>query len=337
MANQNKLVTIALAVYNVEPYLKEALDSIVNQTYRNLEILCIDDCSTDGSWQILQEYAQRDNRIRIEQQSHNQGLSVSRTRALNEATGEWILMVDGDDIFALDLVEKAIASAQKNDSDLVLWDYCEFRDVNELDTAKAVPSAMPIDTIDKSRLLKLLAFTWVRLLKVSVAKQIGIYFPTGLTKQDMPAHWLEITLLDKISIVRERLLYYRLRPGATSNKRGKSLMDLITVREMVEKDLRKNQLFEKYHDSFFSMQLTNMMSVYKAIEPQHKAEVKSRILSIIDQPRIQYVCSQRGFSNYRRKVFYRGIAGSRCAWAISNALDALAKVKSNIIKAISRK
>ena len=324
------LVTVALAVYNVEPYLREALNSIINQSYGNLEILCIDDCSTDTSMQILQEYAQRDNRIRIEQQAHNQGLSVSRTRALNEATGEWILMVDGDDIFAPDLVEKAIASAQRNESDLVIWDYCEFRNTSEIPVAKAVPSAMPLDATDKVALLKLLAFTGRRLLRVKVAKEIGIYFPTGLTKQDMPAHWLEITLLDRISILPERLLYYRLRPGATSNKRGKSLMDLITVSEMVEKDLRKNNLFEKYRDTFFEMQLSNMMSVYKDIEKPCKAEVKTRILSILDQSRMQYVCSQKGFANYRRKVFYQGIAGSRLAWAISTALDALAKVKSSI-------
>lgn len=326
------LVTVALAVYNVESYLKEALDSIVNQTYRNLEILCIDDCSTDASWQILQEYANIDHRIRIERQTHNQGLSVSRTRALNEASGEWILMVDGDDIFAPDLVEKAVASALNNNSDLVIWDYCEFCNTNEIPAAKAVLSGMPLDASDKARLLKLLAFTGRRLIKISVAKEIGIYFPTGLTKQDMPAHWLEITLLDNISIIPERLLYYRLRPGATSNKRGRSLMDLITVSEMVEKDLRRNNLFDNHRHTFFDMQLSNMMSVYKAIDKPYKAEVKSRIISILDQDRMDYVCSQKGFANYRRKVFYQGIAGCRSACAISNALDALAKVKSYITK-----
>ena len=107
MADQNKLVTVALAVYNVEPYLKEALDSIVNQTYRNLDILCIDDCSTDKTFEILKDYQRIDSRIRIVRQPKNQGLAVSRNAAIELAQGEFIIMLDGDDIFSLQMVEKA--------------------------------------------------------------------------------------------------------------------------------------------------------------------------------------------------------------------------------------
>ena len=110
---RSPLITLALSVYNVEPYLRQSLETIVNQTYQNLEILCIDDCSKDNTYDILQEYAQKCSRIRVVKQPKNQGLSVSRNRAIEMAQGEYILMLDGDDLFALDMVEKAIVPSIK--------------------------------------------------------------------------------------------------------------------------------------------------------------------------------------------------------------------------------
>ena len=113
-------VTIALSVYNVAEYVRASLDSILAQTFKDFELLCIDDASTDGTWQILQEYARHDSRIRLLRHDHNQGLSVSRNRAIQEARGEYLLMLDGDDLFALDMVEKAYSKAKETDADMVM-------------------------------------------------------------------------------------------------------------------------------------------------------------------------------------------------------------------------
>ena len=115
------LITIALSVYNVEPYLRQSLETIVNQTYKNLEILCIDDCSKDKTFDILQEYAQKYDRIKVVKQPKNQGLSISRNRAIEMAQGEYILMLDGDDLFALDMIEKAYKKVLETEADLVMW------------------------------------------------------------------------------------------------------------------------------------------------------------------------------------------------------------------------
>ena len=89
-------ITIALSAYNVSNFVKASLDCILAQSFKDFELLCIDDASTDGTWEILQEYARRDSRIRLLRQDRNQGLSVSRNRAIQEAKGEYLLMLDGE-------------------------------------------------------------------------------------------------------------------------------------------------------------------------------------------------------------------------------------------------
>lgn len=89
--------SIIIPVYNVAPYLRECLDSVLAQTYTNWEAICVDDGSTDGSVAILDEYAKKDARFCAIHQT-NAGVSAARNRALEEATGDWILFADGDDL-----------------------------------------------------------------------------------------------------------------------------------------------------------------------------------------------------------------------------------------------
>ena len=104
MSAPNGKISVILAIYNVAPYLRQCLDSIVNQTYRNLEILCVDDGSTDESGAICDEYAARDARIRVIHQN-NQGVSSARNRALSQITGQYVYFTDSDDWLELDMLE----------------------------------------------------------------------------------------------------------------------------------------------------------------------------------------------------------------------------------------
>lgn len=116
------LISIIIPVYNAEKYLRQCLDSVVNQTYRNLQILCVDDHSTDQSWQILREYAERDGRFQI-YQKENEGVSLARNYALERANGEYLLFVDSDDWVEPDTCEQALAAARRENAQVVLWSY----------------------------------------------------------------------------------------------------------------------------------------------------------------------------------------------------------------------
>ena len=130
------LVSVVIPVYNAEKYLREALDSIINQTYINLEIVCVDDGSTDSSFQILEEYKNKDSRV-IVYTKENSGGGAARNYGLERATGEYIYFFDADDIANKTLIEKALAKAVETDADVVAFDAYTFKNDNiELRTLK---------------------------------------------------------------------------------------------------------------------------------------------------------------------------------------------------------
>lgn len=115
-----KTVSIIIPVYNVEKYLPRCLDSIINQTYTQLEIICVNDGSPDNSSAILEEYAKKDNRVKIINQE-NKGLSGARNTGIEAATGEYIVFLDSDDWMDEEALEAAVAKAEN--ADTVMWGY----------------------------------------------------------------------------------------------------------------------------------------------------------------------------------------------------------------------
>lgn len=122
MLLSNPLVSIIIPVYNVENYLRQCMDSVVAQTYTNLEIICVNDGSPDNSINILREYEKKDTRIKVID-IENQGLSGARNVGTSFCAGDYLLYLDSDDWIDLETVESSLRAAQENDVDLVLWNY----------------------------------------------------------------------------------------------------------------------------------------------------------------------------------------------------------------------
>ncbi|MBO6273218.1 glycosyltransferase [bacterium] len=118
-------VSVIIPVYNVEKYLRQCLDSVVNQTLQDIEIICVNDGSTDSSLQVLEEYAQNDFRIKIVNKS-NSGYGASMNVGLNNATGEYIGIVEPDDFIGLDMYENFYKTAYENNLDFVKGYYYEY-------------------------------------------------------------------------------------------------------------------------------------------------------------------------------------------------------------------
>lgn len=114
---QTVKVSVIIPVYNSEIYLKECLDSVVNQTLQNIEIICIDDGSTDASMDILHEYARKDERFKILEQKHLGG-GAARNLGLKEAAGEYFSFLDSDDYFELDMLEKIYLRCSEKKADI---------------------------------------------------------------------------------------------------------------------------------------------------------------------------------------------------------------------------
>ena len=117
---ENSLISVIVPVYNVEPYLRKCLDSIISQTYRNIEIIVIDDGSTDGCPQICDEYREKDGRV-VVFHTENRGLSAARNLGIDHAHGEWIMFVDSDDWVEPDFCHLPYEAAEKYGADLVIF------------------------------------------------------------------------------------------------------------------------------------------------------------------------------------------------------------------------
>lgn len=129
---KGQMVSLVIPVYNSAPYLRQCLDSVVGQTYENLEIICVNDGSVDDSLAILEEYAEKDDRIRIfSKENEGKGAASARNLGLKNATGEYIQFIDSDDFFELDMVECLTAKAVDTGSDVVICAGQTFDDVKQ--------------------------------------------------------------------------------------------------------------------------------------------------------------------------------------------------------------
>lgn len=225
---QEDKVTIIVPVYNVEAYLKDCLESITAQTYSNLEIILVNDGSTDGSVQIAEEFAKKDLRIKLISQE-NGGLSKARNTGLNHATGDWILMIDSDDYIDSCMTETMLSKAQAGNADIVV---CGVQLVDEKGSnleqwipepasasgKEALPAKtfnMPvIDVIACNKLYRRKIFDRIR-------------YPEGRLHEDEAIIHLLYYEADKIEWIEDPLYFYRQRKG--------SIMQTKTARKDLDK------------------------------------------------------------------------------------------------------
>ncbi|HFU4459764.1 TPA: glycosyltransferase family 2 protein [Streptococcus suis] len=127
---ENPLISVIVPIYNVENYLRQCLDSITNQTYKNLEILLINDASTDNSKQICQQYAQLDSRIKLYNKPENRGVSDSRNIGIENMTGDFVTFVDSDDYLEPTFIEDLFTQLTLHEADIVIGEYYGFDENN---------------------------------------------------------------------------------------------------------------------------------------------------------------------------------------------------------------
>lgn len=324
-------LSITIATYNVQNFIRESMESILNQSFQDFEVICIDDGSKDNTVSILKEFASKDNRIQIVQKEVNEGLAVARNLSLELANGEYVTFLDGDDFYDVTLFEKAVNLADETQADLVLWDYVTFYQTNEIPKLKAIPSdLLNFDTSNKIALLQRPSFTWVKLLRTEKAKSLGIHFPKGFTRQDIPVHWHLITKLSKIEVLPERLAYYRQQNEATTAKKDKKLFHLAFVMDLVEKYLKEEQLFETYKLQFYTQQLNFFHSMYDNIKEEYKEEALKIIHDRINSDHIRFLKTS-DLVRPQAKFFILGLKGDVFAviklkiWKISRALYRILK------------
>lgn len=147
------LISIIVPVYNIENYISACVESLINQTYANLEILLVNDCSTDNSLLVCEELANIDKRIRVISNTHNSGVSTTRNNGIKAATGKYILFVDGDDLIDASLCEMAMDAIICNNADSVHWGYMKFTDGTDEIFYKKGPVMSTYSVVEQPQLI----------------------------------------------------------------------------------------------------------------------------------------------------------------------------------------
>jgi glycosyltransferase involved in cell wall biosynthesis len=215
------LISVIVPVYNVEFYLKKCIKSLVNQTYKNIEIILVDDGSFDASPSICDKFAESDKRIKVIHQT-NSGVSTARNVGIDKATGEYVAFVDSDDWVPRNALETLLNGIKENDADMC---YGAIKEINPFQDI--VPDATPTATISKNCPDSLLSYVqkmyktpWGKIFKRSLLNEHGIRF-----EKDIKFHEDTIFLYKFIqkcetlsSVCGVTYCYNRLTPNSASKK-----------------------------------------------------------------------------------------------------------------------
>ena len=212
------VVSVIVPVYNVEKYLPACLDSIVNQTLKEIEIICVDDGSTDSSPLILEKYAGRDFRIRILKQQ-NSGQGMARNLGIKEARGRYIGFVDSDDWISANYFEKLFTVAQKNDADVSSTTGVFLAHGSRMDVRKSVGvqlDAVILSDEDRRSTILTTGITVNKLYRRDFLNAHSIFFPEKrVFGEDNFVVFFSIMLANRVVCVHDANYYYRQRENST--------------------------------------------------------------------------------------------------------------------------
>ncbi len=285
MENQ-ALISVIIPVYNVENYLRECVDSVLKQTYRNLEIILVDDGSTDSSGIICDEYVEKDDRISVIHQK-NGGLSVARNTGLTEANGDYVYFLDSDDYIAENTFETLLAIAEKDNSDIVFFDAVSFADTDDFTVKQNYIRKNRYKTDNGLNIFSQMtennefhSAVYLMLFKKFFVDDNRLTFVPGILHEDMVFTYHSLCLAQTVSQCTDALYHRRYRKNSimTSSKTKKHFTSCIAVynnNTEFTNDLTPD--YKKTLNKYVSRCAFNVFNVYEKLSKTDKKGCKSEL------------------------------------------------------------
>lgn len=284
-------VSVILPIYNVGKYLRKSLDSLINQTLQEIEIICIDDGSTDDSYDILEEYKLKDSRIKVVHKS-NKGTGAARNDGLRLATGECIGFVDPDDWVKPNMFERLYKEIKEKNLDIIM---CM---PDGYDERNAVNAPFPYfvdenfkniidDRVFNWRDLSPFRYpmcVWNKLYTKELFDKNHIDFAEGLDFEDHKVIFGTLLTAERMYFIREKLYVYRYnREGSVLSDNNRRLIDHIKIFDIVEQLMKDTNTYEPLRQDFLWYKIHNILYYYSMIKDEFKAEYyKNMVQSIKD-------------------------------------------------------
>ena len=297
---EKEKVSIIIPVYNTEKYLPKCLNTIVSQTFQNIEILIVNDCSTDNSLQIINDYKKKDSRISIINLKVNSGLTVARNTGIQAATGKYIVFVDSDDWISEKLVETLYDSIEINQSDVIIATHYTFdnstKKIKIFRQKEEFYNKQIASVTEKQKFLtlRMIWSAWNKIYKRDFLTTNNIYFKTAKMEDILFIYEVVAMPNSKIMLIKDILYYYRInRKNSIMYNKTDRIYNCIKAASEIKKFLKSQNLFETYEKSF-----------YPYIALLFAAEFEVSSLSSGQLAKISFIL-KRVFFNEMRIPFYK--------------------------------
>lgn len=272
-------ISVVVPVFNVEKYLSECLDSIINQTFKDIEILCINDGSTDNSLNILNKYMEIDNRIKIINQE-NSGLGASRNRGMELAKGKYIFFIDSDDYIELNTLMELYEICENKELDFVICQVKNYDEENgEFFTSDYFDMPILSKTVqdnvfnykDVSNILpNINVVAWNKLYNLNFIKKSGARFSEDLIFEDNVFFWNLLFSAARIYFYQKYLYIYRRRVSSITSSGSKNLIDTIEIHNQIFDVFKKYGVFEAYEKFLFNKKVSLIFIRFEEISEEYK-------------------------------------------------------------------
>lgn len=228
MSYRNPLVSIIVPIYNVENYLDECMDSIKAQTFSNIEIILVEDCSTDASLKCASAHLE-DPRVKLIRHDENRGLSVARNTGIEHATGKYTIFIDSDDVAHHSLVQICVNAMEQENLDVIVFDFEAFVDSSKLSNLTNSGELTPrTKVLNEIEYFQYPHFAWLKVIRTEVLNSKGLRFIEGQNYEDWPFHWQIGFVVQDIRKIEKVLLYYRLRGDSITGVSNRKLFHIFT-------------------------------------------------------------------------------------------------------------
>jgi glycosyltransferase involved in cell wall biosynthesis len=288
---QSIKVTVIIPVYNTEVYIKKCLDSVIHQSLQEIEIICLNDGSTDNSLEVINEYARFDSRIRVVDKL-NEGPGVARNLAISMARGEYLGFLDSDDWLDKNMCKSLYEIASQFSSDVSICEYYHYYQAADKKTQpdyiklpfRAIPEKQTFHWTDiKSEVFQLNPGPCDKIYRTEFVRSIHARFAEGVS-YDYPFVFACIFEAKKINFIRRPLHYYRrLRIGSTSADTGKRHFDIFKIMQLMEEQISQVRSDEELKERFSNYKMYNYLLHYNNIESKYKADFRKKIYNSFDK------------------------------------------------------
>jgi glycosyltransferase involved in cell wall biosynthesis len=276
---KNPLISVIVPIYNAEKHLRQCLESILNQTLKKIEIICVDDGSTDGSLDILKEYQSKDDRIIILKQQHKYA-GVARNVGLQTAKGKYLSFLDSDDWFELNMLENMYDKAEEDNSDIVVCGWYNFNNSTQQTTKKFIINSniLSISPFAGKKIpQRLFIFSkpnaWTKLFNREFFLKHNLQFEPCKCYNDMTCVYLACALAERISTVKECYVHYRNSQKTNlTSQWNQNFESLLYATSQLEKKLKELHLYNIFGCSFTRMAIKRINDRYVKIPNDKRIE-----------------------------------------------------------------